>query len=505
MKDRRPAIEITIENSVVQGDVVAGDKTVNVHLHEDRLTSVAEVTAALLEQGLKESAVDHLIQEILKKPDLRARFDAAKKKFDAAQIEKLLGDTIREYERSGSSPEMIETLWSTVERSRREEDWSSLSKAGTAFLTLTHNNIPEAQKRGITLAEELVAVGRKNTDFQRNIPIARGYQARYLYLEYTNAVLELRTALAMREHLPIKLPLINLVVEHKKALGYLTLSDEYARQALDVAFDLAQPDLVIYTLFNIISIQEHAHFHHRYSLGADARDLAERVFRSYRVLEQMIDAFATDSERGLLYSNMANFWLQTEDFEKAEHLALAAAKKLAAVGDAHGASRAMDVAGRARSRELVFRPPPPDLDLEALPLEKVEAALRETSARLIRLHGMDPDEPRLQEVVETAWKDFNPERVLRHCVFLVADCEPSPLANTVGIPTLGQKRLTCEKLGRTVQGATLDGTFEFFKTRLGCDICPHHTPRPPEWKWSLKWSSEDAKRRSGAASAAGWM
>lgn len=488
MTEKPPAIEITIERSTVHGDVVAGDKTtVHVHLHPDQLSSAKAIERALAEQETSAGDADRLIRRLLDDSDLLARFDEARKTRNVKDVERELDEVVKEYERLGGSTLLIERLLSAVDASRKLRDWTSFARAASAYLAITYN-APERAEVGMALSDELVSVSLQDSAMIDYVPIARICQARLLYLQYTVAALEIRTALGIRSALPLHAPLLNLLDEHKEALGYLRLADEYAREALDIAFDRARPGVVIFVLFGFVALQEHAHFHQRYSMERDAHELVERVRRGYQILEQMIDRFGSVGDKAILHSNLANFWRQTCEYQKAEVLATAAARTLSTLGDANGARRALDVAQLAREQTPVARRPT-DADIAALTTEQIEAMMREASARLLKLHGIDDSEPGLREALELAWTDFNPERVLRCCDQIEISNETSDLGKLVAVPTLGMKRIACAKFHRRIESPSLDRGFETFKTALGCEACPYRARRSADWRWG--WIESD--------------
>lgn len=479
---RPPAIEITITDSTVSGDVVAGDKIVNVVLHEDQLVSKEAVANALGAQGIAAGAADDLIQDILNNPDFLARFDAKRQEYERTRVEQQLQQMVRDYERSGASSTMLDDLLASIDKARRMEDWVTFSTAGVAYLSLTFSDLSR-QANAQKLATELVAVGQRDTAFRRNIPVARICLSRHVFFQYTQAALELSTLLKLYQQRSIQLPLVNLLAERKNVLGLLALSDAYAMEAINVALELGQADVLIYVLFGVASIQEHVHFHFRYSMQRDAAELADRVRRTYQLLENLISQYGTPSDAATMQSDVANFCLQTTEFELAEMLALRAAQELAKLGDANGATRAFKIVDQAKSRKPVFIPPR-DEDVQALPLEQIVAAMKEFSDRLMQMSGIDPTQSPLREEIEAAWLDFNPNTVLRHCEHVKLGCVTSALGEAVGIPTMGEKLLTCHKVNRTMKGPRLPRLFELFQEGLQCSSCSHRAPRPAEWNWS---------------------
>lgn len=495
MTKDRPAVEIKIEHSSVGGDVVAGDKTtVHVHLHQDQLTSNEAIYKALVRQGHEPAAGDLLIQAMLSDPKLEERFEAARLARDRNQVDELIDATIRDHQRTGASPDMIANLWAAIRKAKKAEDWLSFSKSGTMLLTLMQNR-PNAGAEVMQLADDLVDVGRKDKQFARNIAVGRIFQAAYLYQRHFEAVLDLRTALSASARMTVKVPVAPFLSELKSALEYSALSDLYAKQALDVAFECGDTSVGIYVLFAFVTLQNQHYFLYHGMLGEDGHELGERILRTTRILEKLIEKFGTKSDLAIMYSNTAAFWLQTGEYEKAESLANLAAKQLAALGDANAASRALSVAESARNREPALRPPPTEADIANAPIEDFVGAMRSAVAVMSKLHGIDMTDPKIRDAVESAITDFPPDRVLRYCQHINVDCAPSALGLTLAVPSLGLKTIACEKFKKRVQGTDLDRTFSAFKQSLGCEQCEHRSPRPADWKWSMGWAVREAERR----------
>jgi hypothetical protein len=125
---------------------------------------------------------------------------------------------------------------------------------------------------------------------------------------------------------------------------------------------------------------------------------------------------------------------------------------------------------------------------------------KEISSRLLKLQGIDyENDPEFKELIETAWKDQNPDRVLRYCEHISAACTTSVLGESVQLPTLGPKTLTCEIFKRTITSQSLDRAFEGFKRSLNCESCKEWSLRPADWQWSPKWVHEEAQRKRAPA------
>lgn len=488
------SIEIVINQSAIGGDVVAGDK-IDVHLHPENLKSSDSVLEALSQQGLTATDSDNLIKQLLANPEFVARFDARRREHESSEVDIWLKDTLKEIDRIGVSSDMVSKLRDFVDRSRKNEDWITFSKAGTFLLQLYDADI-EAASIGIPLADELVKLAQDNKNLTRNIPVARIYQARHLFFEYSDHVLKLQTALAARESLPVKFPLINFLAENKQILGYYSLADKYAREALDQIFSVGDAELAIHTLFGLAGLQEHAHFVYKYILKKDSTEIRERIFRIYELLQKITQTYGSQKDKISLDYNVAHFWHQIGDFEKAESLALSAAQAFAKIGAAQSAAKAIELSTAARKHESLVAPPP-QVDIESLTTEQLISMTKEISSRLMKLQGFDyENDLRLKSLIDEAWKDQNPDRVLRYCEHISVACNTSPLGKSIMLPTLGPKKLLCRKFQRAVETQSLDRAFTFFKQQLGCESCKERLPRPADWNWSPKWAQDERKRNS---------
>jgi hypothetical protein len=155
---------------------------------------------------------------------------------------------------------------------------------------------------------------------------------------------------------------------------------------------------------------------------------------------------------------------------------------LAAAGDANGARRALEVMRLAKGKGPVARRPS-DEDFDNLSEDERKQMMKEASSRMMKLSGIDEDDPYLKKAISAAWDDFNPERILRYCSEIEINADTSLLGQAIAIPTLGRKRIACLKFRRQIECGSLDEGLDFFKRTLGCESCTFRAPRSPEWKW----------------------
>lgn len=494
MKEDPPKVQITITDSVVGGDVVAGNKTAVVVVSPELLKSPGAVQAALLKEGFGANAAEVLIDLLLSDPEWEKQLDEARRTRDRARLEEMLEATYREYERTGASEDMLSNLWKGVGTARGAEEWLSFSKCGVALLSIQFNN-NNAGEEYDRLAAELVEVARKDPKLADNVPIARVYQAIYAYTQYGKTMMDLRATLQVAVASPAQVPLVNLLPELKKAFALAALSNEYEREALDLASKSGDPSALIFVLFGVSTLQSSKRWFEHLYLGKDGHSLGDRFLRTTQVLEKVIKAFGSETNLAILHSNVAAYWLQTGEFEKAEVLALAAAEKLTALGDAHSAKRALSILMSARKREPALRRPSEE-DLDAAPVEEIMAAMRDGVATMAKMRGIDLTDPTVAANVEMGFHDFTPERVLRYCEHIAVGYHSSPLGDALGLPAIGAKSLACEKFRKQVRASDLDTGLSGLKERLGCEQCQHRSPRPDDWKFTAKWEAEQFAKRA---------
>lgn len=117
--------------------------------------------------------------------------------------------------------------------------------------------------------------------------------------------------------------------------------------------------------------------------------------------------------------------------------------------------------------------------------------------------GMDPDDPKneMGRIINQGLKDYNPERVLRDCEYLLvfpSRAQGIP-ARMVGLPTAAMKWVCCKQKGHAMGGWSLDDIYESplpahgFKAKY-CNGCTSRAARAEDWKWSSKWQNEELER-----------
>lgn len=481
-----PPISISIVDSVVGGDVVAGDKVVNVHIHADKLTSEAAVVAELVRHGNEAASADDLVQRLLKNSLFLQKFDAARSAEQDKEVDEQVARALAEYERIGPSPETLKALNAMASDRRNRGQFVAYAKIATLILQFYDRDLANLQT-GLRLAEELVAVLREHPDVKRYVALVRAYQAKHLFFKYTDGFLRLRTALAVHAQLGSTLPLSGLVEKQRGILGNRHLADAYMREAIDTAVESGDAALTIAVLFEAEHVQEHGYFLERHLLRRDGSEQADRVFRLLKFLEEMAGKFGDAKEVALVRLNAAHFHLQREEFEAARTLAISTAREFTRLGQAYYASKALDVADAAERKEPPVPPPPSgsgEDTLRAMSGEQFEETMREVSARMLELAGISlAEDKELKILIERAWRDLNPERVMRSCEHLVLRSTTSPLGRKIALATLGTKSVACAKYGGEIEGVDLDGAFALFKS-LYCNACAGRSPRPPNWKWS---------------------
>jgi hypothetical protein len=480
------SIEINIQDSEVHGDVVAGNKVVNVHIHEERLTSEAAILAELAQHGLEATGVDELVQKLLKNELFRQKFDAAQNAQQEKQVDEQVAKALTEYERTGPNEQTLLALDEFAKEARKRGQYMTYVKVATLILQFYDRDLANMEK-GLRLAEDLVDILRDHPEVKRYVALVRAYQAKHLFFKYTDGVLRLRTALQAHAALPEKLPLAGLVAKQKDILGNRHLADQCMREAIDVSVESGDASLAIAVLFAAESIQEHAYFFERHALRQDAVVQAERVFRLLKLLEELVGKFGDAKEAELVRLSTAHFYLLREEFEQAASLGMATAQALSRLGQSYHASKALDIAVSAQQKVPPV-PPPPSLSgeelLRSMSGAQFEETVRDVSTRLLEVSGINlARDKELRDLIESAWKDINPERVMRWCEHLALSSSTSPLGQRIALPTLGMKNVRCAKYGGEIEGADLDGAFSLFK-QLYCSSCVGRSPRPNDWKWS---------------------
>lgn len=118
--------------------------------------------------------------------------------------------------------------------------------------------------------------------------------------------------------------------------------------------------------------------------------------------------------------------------------------------------------------------------------EQVLAMIRETSSSQLRLQGINLEkQPQLKKAIDDAYKDVNPERVMRHCGNIDLRYQTSPLGASIFLPSLGLKLLTCHHYKKGIGSVDLDHAFASFKDELSCESCSFRTRRD-DWKLTIE-------------------
>lgn len=103
------------------------------------------------------------------------------------------------------------------------------------------------------------------------------------------------------------------------------------------------------------------------------------------------------------------------------------------------------------------------------------------------------------QMVRVGLEDLDPRRVLRNCSHMhVAYPYRGIVAEMLGMPTAGIKRVVCLKHGHFAQQLHLDDAYRFFaknpfrsEGEVCCETCPNKAPHPDGWDMSKAW--EDAQ------------
>jgi len=113
----------------------------------------------------------------------------------------------------------------------------------------------------------------------------------------------------------------------------------------------------------------------------------------------------------------------------------------------------------------------------------------------------DDPEDEMGQIIQQGLKDYNPERVLKDCEYLLvfpSSARGIP-ARMVGLPSAAMKWIYCTKLGHATGGWDLDSIYSSpikehgFKNQY-CKDCEYKTPRDSEWCWSSHWQNEELQK-----------
>lgn len=487
-----PAIVITIQNSSVGGDVIAGNKTVNVHLHSDQIQSTEAALNALAELGLDAKLSEEVLERIVANPDVWKRLDDNRAKFEIKETDLALREAISEYERIGPNEQTISRLQSLLERSQQRGQGSSFVQIGALLLQIFFNKI-DYFDTGIPISEKIIEYANKDRSLQVYVPVARSFQAAQYFLRYFRRIHDLNSTLEYYRIESAKFPPINFFNENKEALGYLKLADAYLSEALDLAYKVASKEIMIIVLnmFGFIALNNF--YLHTVILERDPAAMREHVFRIYQTIWSGNEKFGSAADKATTEMNVAHYYNLLGDHTNAETLAIRAAKELAAHGRAHEASKALKIVELARLRERPKRIPDDFKMPDILGGELIEKMIKDISASLINIQGFNLEkDPKLKAAIEIAYRDINPERVMKFCKKIVIDYKPSPIGQSIHLHSLGINLIACSHFERGRESSTgLDDNFISFKAGLNCQTCQYREPRPASWHWSVSKDESD--------------
>jgi len=111
-------------------------------------------------------------------------------------------------------------------------------------------------------------------------------------------------------------------------------------------------------------------------------------------------------------------------------------------------------------------------------------------------HGININDPNdeIGQIIVQGLKDYNPERVLRNCKYLLITPDALGMpAQLIGLTSAGSKRIYCQKTKEMICGWDLDSIYSMFQS-TNCKNCAHKKPRPSEWKWNSQWQNETLKK-----------
>ena len=147
-----------------------------------------------------------------------------------------------------------------------------------------------------------------------------------------------------------------------------------------------------------------------------------------------------------------------------------------------------------KTLELMIKKPNPYEVPEGPPMEEMTPKQYQDATRKameffhVELDGKD----KIGKMVGIAIDDLDPTEYFRHCENLrVKYLTTSPVGQTLGLQTLGQKLVWCKHAG-AIQGFSLQNSFELFKEH-NCKECPYKKPRRKEWSCNVKWVQEQEK------------
>ena len=100
-------------------------------------------------------------------------------------------------------------------------------------------------------------------------------------------------------------------------------------------------------------------------------------------------------------------------------------------------------------------------------------------------------------VVRAGIADLSPERVVKDCEALLTTLgSRGVIAERMGLPTAGTKKIWCVKFRHGVEGLSLDDTYSMFKGRY-CNACRDRVSRPDNWRWTATWQEDQEKKQAG--------
>lgn len=118
--------------------------------------------------------------------------------------------------------------------------------------------------------------------------------------------------------------------------------------------------------------------------------------------------------------------------------------------------------------------------------------------------GVDLNDPQNQfaVLINIGLEDLDPTRIARKCRNIhIISTSYGIVAEMLGLPTAGFKKIICLKHGHSLEGLKLDDIYHQFhkkllisNDRICCENCSDIAPLPLDWKWSEEyWKQQDLR------------
>lgn len=226
----------------------------------------------------------------------------------------------------------------------------------------------------------------------------------------------------------------------------------------------------------------------------DFEQLLQSTEKIYSIVAEMYESLRDEESLAALYSNKTVLYWSLNLPDKVEKYALAAID----LANKHNLKSIIDTCTRVLkdAHAGVFpQTYSEQINKKGFTKQVTFEEVKDVIMLSLELHGIDVAESDgTTEAIKLGLKDMNPERVLKFCEHLQIEMmNVSPLAQMVGLPTLGTKRISCVHANYVISGVDLDLTFDTFK-KHNCNSCPHKKERPKDWAWSLEWERKNGKK-----------